>query len=244
MIPLRALGGSCFLFFSSLTGMADNHLMTEKANQLYHNQLYKEAAQLYQQLIDDGYQHADLYYNAGNAYYRNGQLGYAIQCYHQSLNLSWKEHTRQNLQLVQQKVNDPLYVKSIAEEMQSPFQLLQRWSLNTWSVLSAICFFVVSATGTMLYFKVIQRKALIIIPLLAYLFTTSTLIYLYYLRFVRYPMVVVKPSIQFKSHKATGRNRLYDGTEIRAIQTLPEGLEVQLPDGEKGIIQRNDALAW
>lgn len=244
MKPLFTLGGYCILFFSSLNGMADNHLMTEKANQLYHNQLYKEAAQLYQQLIDEGYQHADLYYNAGNAYYRNGQLGHAIQCYHQSLDLSWKEHTHQNLQLVQQKVNDPVYVKSITKAMQSPFQLFQRWSLNTWSVLSALCFFVVSATGVMLYFKVIQRKALIIIPLLAYVFTTSTLIYLYYLRFVRYPMVVVKPSIQFKSKKVSGRDRLYDGTEIRAIQVLPEGLEVQLPDGEKGIIQIHDALSW
>jgi tetratricopeptide (TPR) repeat protein len=244
MKPLFIVGGLLLFSLMPQGSWADNHLMTEKANQLYHNRSYAEAAQMYQQLIDEGYHHADLYYNAGNAYYRKGELGRAIQYYRQSLDLSWNQNTYDNLKLVQQKVNDPAYVKSIKQEMQAPYVKLNRWSLNTWAILSGISFFSLMAWVILRYLNIIKNKWSIFLPLLGYLFTTITMIYLYYKRFVNYPMVVVKPKIQFISKQTKGRLELYDGMEIRAINMLPEGLQVQLPDGEEGIIRRGDAIAW
>ncbi|MBU3677432.1 MAG: tetratricopeptide repeat protein [Chitinophagaceae bacterium] len=244
MKPLFVYGGLFFLALCPIGTWADNHLMTEKANQLYHNRSYAEAAQLYQQLIDDGYHHADLYYNAGNAYYRKGELGRAIQYYRQSLDLTWNDNTYQNLQLVQQDVKDPAYVKSIIKDMQSPYATLTHWSLNTWAILSGLSFFGLMAWVILRYLNIIKGRWSIALPLFIYLFTTGSMIYLYYKRFVNYPLVVVKPNIQFKSEQSQGRRQLFDGTEVRALNNVPNGLQVELPDGEKGIIQRGDAIAW
>jgi len=42
---------------------------------------FDEAVKLYNQIIDNGYEGAELYYNLGNAYFRLGKLGYAILYY-------------------------------------------------------------------------------------------------------------------------------------------------------------------
>ncbi len=48
------------------------------ANQLYESGQYPLAAQAYQQLVDQGYEDSSLYYNLGNAYYKQGNFGRAI----------------------------------------------------------------------------------------------------------------------------------------------------------------------
>ena len=80
MILLTALS----LFFANHL-FAENNIMFEKANQLYHNKNYDSASVLYQQMIQDGYCHPALYYNAGNAYYRTNQIGMAVWCFKKAL---------------------------------------------------------------------------------------------------------------------------------------------------------------
>ncbi len=59
-----------------------------KANQLYQEEKFDEAVKLYNQIIDNGYEGAELYYNLGNAYFRLGKLGYAILYYEKALKLA------------------------------------------------------------------------------------------------------------------------------------------------------------
>lgn len=48
------------------------------AAQLYENGRFLEAAQTYQQLVDQGFASSDLYYNLGNAYFQAGDMGGAV----------------------------------------------------------------------------------------------------------------------------------------------------------------------
>ena len=50
-------------------------------NALYEDGLYEQAARSYQQLADKGYDDPALYYNLGNAYFKQGDLGRAILNY-------------------------------------------------------------------------------------------------------------------------------------------------------------------
>ena len=50
-------------------------------NSLYESGRYLEAALVYEQLIDQGYESGALYYNLGNAYFKQGDLGRAILSY-------------------------------------------------------------------------------------------------------------------------------------------------------------------
>jgi tetratricopeptide (TPR) repeat protein len=58
-----------------------------KANQAYKEDRYQEAEAGYQKLLDAGYQSGHLYYNLGNAYLRQGELGPAILSYERARTL-------------------------------------------------------------------------------------------------------------------------------------------------------------
>ena len=51
------------------------------ANQLYESGRFAASAQAYQQLVDRGYRDSALYYNLGNAHYKQGDLGRAVLSY-------------------------------------------------------------------------------------------------------------------------------------------------------------------
>ncbi|MBX7257073.1 MAG: tetratricopeptide repeat protein [Candidatus Hydrogenedentes bacterium] len=60
----------------------------DRANQMYSQGDYASAINLYEQLVRDGVVDANVFYNLGNAYYRDNQLGAAITNYERALHLS------------------------------------------------------------------------------------------------------------------------------------------------------------
>ena len=57
------------------------------ANQLYEAGQFTQAAQVYQQLVDQGYVGSTLFYNLGNAHYKQGDYGRAIANYRRAQRL-------------------------------------------------------------------------------------------------------------------------------------------------------------
>ena len=57
------------------TGPAVDQESMAAANQLYNAGHYLEAAQLYEQMSAAGVQNSSLFYNLGNAYYQQGDMG-------------------------------------------------------------------------------------------------------------------------------------------------------------------------
>jgi hypothetical protein len=79
------------------------------ANQLYENGQYAQAAQAYQQLVDQGYADSALFYNLGNAYFKQGDYGRAILNYRRSEALAPRDPDIQaNLALTQAQTVDQL----------------------------------------------------------------------------------------------------------------------------------------
>jgi len=58
------------------------------ANQLYEAAQYAQAAQAYQQLVDQGYANSALFYNLGNAYFKQGDSGRAVLNYRRAEQLA------------------------------------------------------------------------------------------------------------------------------------------------------------
>jgi tetratricopeptide (TPR) repeat protein len=95
----------------------------EKANALYKQQQYTEAAALYQQLIDEGFLSPELYVNAGNAYYRSNALGEAVYSFEKALLLDpANEAAPRNLALANQKIG------STAQSL--PLLFFEKWWIN------------------------------------------------------------------------------------------------------------------
>jgi tetratricopeptide (TPR) repeat protein len=58
-----------------------------EANALYADEQYDAAADLYEAILDGGFENADVYYNLGNAHYKSGRLGPAVLAYERALKI-------------------------------------------------------------------------------------------------------------------------------------------------------------
>jgi tetratricopeptide (TPR) repeat protein len=101
-----------FLFLIILLGCLQLHAqgifqIFVQANQAYQKQQYQQAVDLYQQILSQGYQSEEVYYNLGNCFYRLNLIGEAILYYEKSLRLDPRdEDVRYNLELANLQVID------------------------------------------------------------------------------------------------------------------------------------------
>ena len=79
------------------------------ANQLYETGQFDQAAQAYQQLVGRGITDSSLYYNLGNAYFKQGDIGRAILNYRRADRLAPRDlDIRTNLALARSQTVDQL----------------------------------------------------------------------------------------------------------------------------------------
>jgi hypothetical protein len=95
----------CVLLVASVTSKAGT-VMFEEANKLYHNKQYQQSAELYMQIINDGYHSCSVFYNAGNAFFKGKQFGMAVWCYQKALQYEPENNIIvENLALTNSKIN-------------------------------------------------------------------------------------------------------------------------------------------
>lgn len=92
-----------------------------------------EAADAYQKILEAGQASSAIYFNLGNAFFKSGQIGRAIEAYRQAQRISPRDpDVRANLQFARNQVQGPTMRTG----------RLERWlgtlSLNEWTWLSAV----------------------------------------------------------------------------------------------------------
>ena len=96
------LGG--WFGLATAAGEAD---LLQQANQLYSEGEYRQAADAYEQLLQEQGVAPELYYNLGNAYFKAGEVALSILNYERALRLNPRfDDARYNLQLAQERVID------------------------------------------------------------------------------------------------------------------------------------------
>jgi len=133
-------------------GNDDAGVLFKKANDLYAKAQYKDALGTYQQIVDDGYQSATVYFNMGNASYKMDDIPSALLYYEKAHKLSpGDEDINFNLKYVNLKTTDKIDA--------APEFFLNRWwrgfilsfsakALSVWSIV-----FILLGSGVLvLYF--------------------------------------------------------------------------------------------
>ncbi len=150
---------SLWIFFIAIGRIQASDTISE-ADSLYAAEQYHTAIEHYTKAMKDDGTSSELYYNLGNAYYRNGNLGKAVVCYERSLRIDpTNDDALQNLQFVRTKLADKPGVSGtfFSNAYDSTATVL---TSNTWATISFIIFALV-ACGICLYFfsnKVLLRK--------------------------------------------------------------------------------------
>jgi tetratricopeptide (TPR) repeat protein len=229
------------MFSSSFANQADE--MMKQANNYYQLKQYDKAISIYQQIIHEGYVGTALYYNLGNAYYRENKIGLAILYYQKALQLSPGDNDVQhNLAIANTKTVDKI-------ETLPPFFLFQWWesllaffSVNGWTYLAYIFYILfLSAIGFYFFAKKpkMQRYSFFggLASVVLLIISISLLIINLNRQLNIKNAIVIVPAVTVKLSPDNSSNDafiIHEGLKVREEDHVDNWVKIQLQDGKEG----------
>ena len=218
----------------------------DAANAAYADGRYDEAAAGYQALLDEGAD-ATLYYNLGNARFKQGELSQAILNYERALRLrpNYKD-AQYNLTFAQSKITDNIVEQDF---FLSSWLRALRNSLRerTWFILS-ICLFILGLTGILAFLlgrEIWIRKTAFHIAWLALLFSLIAGLNagsLHQRDTLRNEAIITQGVVNAKSspdRSGTDLFTLHEGTKVTIKESLGEWCNIRVGNNEGWIKQQN-----
>ncbi|MDA3892999.1 MAG: hypothetical protein PF517_15160 [Salinivirgaceae bacterium] len=238
--------------FLTITGQAvkgQNIELLDSAAIHYSNNDFEEAIKIYEQIIENGYESSELYFNLGNAYYKSNKVPYAILNYERAKNLnSNDEDIEFNLNLANTHTVDKIEV--IPQFFLSSWwdKLVQMLSTNQWAMISMMTF-VIGLIAFVIFFM--SRLTLIrqfsfwfgILFLVSSIFAFSFSRKQYLLSENEPDAIILTPSVVVKSSPSEGGTDLFlihEGLKVTVTDKLGEWREIKLSDGNEGWIKELD----
>jgi len=214
---------------------------------LYKDGQYYEAIEKWESIIGQDQSSFETYYNLGNAYFRTNQMPEAVYYYEKALQLKPRhEDALHNIQFVRSLILKD--VKNIPEAFHIRFadNAMKLFSPNGWAYTSILLF---ALTLTCIIFFLTHsgnkiKRLLFYFSVFGILLTASTL----YLG-NRLHQSIINPNHAIVMTASAGIKSSPDktsadvyvapaGMKVKIISSLGEWLEVRVPDGNKGWIQK------
>jgi len=214
-----------------------------RANEEYDKELYTNAVEDYLQIIQNGYESPEVYYNLGNAYFKLDDYPSAILYYEKAKKLAPNdEDINFNLKVVNTKIVDKI------EPV--PELFLKRWwkavynmfNSTTWAwiaIVSFIVFFLLLAFY-LLSNKVFIRKA----SFYAGVFAIFITVFSFILAFEKYQVehnqkeaIVFTPTLTVKSSPSQSSVDLFvihEGSKVKIIDKVGGWYEIRIASGSVG----------
>ncbi len=220
-----------------------------KGNEAYSHGDYEAAADAYEVILATGLQSAELYYNLGNAYYRQEELGQAILNYERALRLNPHfRDARENLDLCYSKTEDGIESLPQIFLVQWAQAIVNWFSPTGWLVAIIILFALLGALVVIFFVSSDygwRKRSLFLsilvslLLLLAVAFTIAS-----HVKFnhhnraiVTSPMIVVKSSPEAHS---IDKMILHEGTPVEIEETLGDWHKIHIANGNTGWVEQDD----
>jgi tetratricopeptide (TPR) repeat protein len=236
------------LIISVISASQVDDLM-KQGNDEYQNGKYEDAITDYGKLVHDGYEGASLYYNLGNAYYKDGKIGYAILYYEKALKLSPNDDDIQhNLAIANTKTVDKINVFPQFFIFQWWESLLSFFSVKGWTYFTYFIFLLILGAAGIYFFvrdPMIQRYSFFGGLLILILFIFSVIILTININrelnvkkgIVITQAVTAKLSPDEKSNDAFV---IHEGLKVTMEDRVDNWVEIMLNDGKMGWLPDND----
>jgi len=236
------------LFCLNVTTLFANNL-ADSAAKAYQRKEYKLSISLYEKILAEGQTSANLYYNLGNAYFKNEALGKAIYNYELAKKLNpTDEDIKNNLRIANSKLIDKIdskenyFVGAIKSGVYALFSTTG-WAWLTISTLFiALLFFSVFIVSGNL---ILKRASFWLGSLSVVAFFISFAIGVAALHNLnkRTQAVVTSEVIQvLNAPDATGKPKfsLHEGTKLIVLSSTNEWASVQLANGNEGWVRTQE----
>jgi len=244
MFKFKIIAVLIFLISSNILFADSNQSLIEKANNEYINGSFEQAIETYNLVLETGYESASLYYNLGNAYYKNNQLAYSILFFEKAKLIAPNdEDINFNLELANSHTTDKIEV--------IPDMFLKSWfntisslySSNFWAIASMITFIVCLILFSLFLFSrktSIKRVAfylsmlLLFTSIMAFVFSRNeTSIQTSHNYGIIFDSITVKSS---PDNYGTDLFLLHEGTKVKVLETNDKWIKIKLTDGSEGWI--------
>lgn len=225
---------------------ADSRALWDEANTAYLRSDFHTASRIYRQILERGEHSSKLYYNLGNASFKEEKLGEAILYYHRALRLNpADEDARYNLSVAENRTIDR--IETIPEFFLKTWMRSVRSLLSgtAWTILSLIL--LTLTLGAVLFYLLSQRLNLrkagfytTLCALLLFLVCTAFAAADRSEQISRNKAVVLSTSVPVKSSPdkaATDLFVLHEGTTLDVGEQMGDWSEVTLTDGKKGWLE-------
>lgn len=216
----------------------------------YSSGQWNEAEKAWSSLLDLGIENAPLYYNLGNAWYKENDMAHAILCYERALKIdpSYSD-AAYNLEFARAGIQDKI--------VEVPAFFLTRWveslghlvSSNAWVAIAFI--FLVLGAGMVLMFLLARSSVASkagFITAIVYLVLSVSAFALAGVQKADYnradSAVVMSPVCSVKS-APSGTNAkdlfvLHEGTKVEIVDRVGEWINIELSDGRQGWMLSSD----
>jgi tetratricopeptide (TPR) repeat protein len=235
------------LFETGLFSQAKLNVVFDNANKLYSQEKYEDAIKYYNQILDNGYESAEVYFNIGNSYFKLRNYPKAILNYERALIIDPdNDNFRHNL--AKAKMYNVDKIDEIPEFiLQSWFNdLIGIFSSNYWAIISLFTF-IIALFAFLIYlfsasFKIKKISfysgiIIIILSILAYYFSYHSKSDIKN----NTGAIVMEPSVTVKGAPRESGTELFiihEGTKVILLKKLDSWYEIKLLDGKQGWLQQ------
>lgn len=219
----------------------------DKANELYKQDKFEEAAQLYEEILEGGQHSAEVYFNLGNAYYKLNKVAPAIYNYERALLLEPNNKDVQtNLKFAQNMTID--------EIKEAPKVGFRNWlsgftsvyHYDVWAKI-AVGFSVMCLLGFAGFYFIhrISLKRIFFALMVVFLLSSVMSIMLSVFEKNRAesynPAIIFSENVNLKSEPRSISDNvitLHEGTKVYIQESVDDWFRVELPDGTQGWLEK------
>lgn len=223
--------------------------MAGQAAKAYNVRHYPEAIALYEKIIAGGYESYALYYNLGNAYFRNNENTQAIYYYEKALKLAPNnEDIKHNIEVVNSKLTDK--VEMVPELFYKRWwsQVINLMNIDTLAILNIILLSV-----ALLLIAVYFAASNILIRKISF-WSGIFLLFIFSIGVVaasqrnkylnnQYEAIVFTETVNIKSSPDENSKDifvLHEGTKVKLLDLVAGWQEIRIANGSVGWIKTSD----
>jgi tetratricopeptide (TPR) repeat protein len=228
------------LFFA-LNSFAGEPLFLQ-ANTEYVNENYTVAISLYDSILTNGLESAELYYNLGNCHYKTQDWANAIWHYEKSLQFGNNEKTRHNLSLAKLKIIDRIEALPQLFYKKWWASLTQVFSTKTWQIIALLCI------GLIFILQLISQFTSLKSKLITKIFSAITVLFLlitqtsYHNNFTKKEAIIFSETITVNSAPTSSSTNLFTlhaGSKVEIIDIIGDWINIKIANGNSGWIAQN-----